>query len=192
MSAIFELLLMYPFKLSCEEVAPSSLVVFCLCILALCLIFANGIVYSCIVENDEFTRRIQQPLFRPNDVHFHNHNHRTLLARIGIVSVSLKAVGVAVIFGLKLTQKRWIIENILWRLLFCLISTTAILSEIPSFSKHLRWSDCVRQFIESGLNILTLLMFTGRFWSHTPGYGMCKASQRLLYLSRLAHAHHLW
>ena len=146
MSAIHEAFLLYPYKLSFNTVVPSDLVVLCVGIVGLSIIFANGIVYSCMVETDESSQHAQRQHNRRNLVHFRHHKNSPVLARIGIVSVSLAAIGFTVIVGLKLTltQRRWVIENVLRRLLICLLSTSAILSEIRGISKYLRWSDsCV-------------------------------------------------
>ena len=161
MSAIFEQLLLYPFKLSLDAVAPSELVVLFISIVGLSLIFANGIVYSCMVETDVPAQRIEHTPHRRNISYFRNHKLSALLTHLGIVSVILIAIGAAVIFGLMTTQKRWIIENMLWRLLICLLSATGILSEIPGISKYLRWSDSFRSFHRASANILIMLI-TGR------------------------------
>ena len=146
MSAIFEQLLLYPFKLSLDAVAPSELVVLFISIVGLSLIFANGIVYSCMVETNVSAPRIEDTQHMWNIDYFRNHKFSALLARIGIAGFSLIGIGAAVIFVLKSTHQRWVIENVIWRLLICLGSTSAILSEIPGISKYLRWSDSFRSF----------------------------------------------
>ena len=142
MSAIVESLLLYPFQLSFEAVAPCALVVLCICVVGLSFTFANGIVYTCTLEASGAFRTSSsgQAQHQQNNVDLRQNKYKTVLSRIGIVSVILIVVGIMMMLGTKLTQNEWIKENIIFRLLICLFSTSSLLAELPGTSMCLHWS----------------------------------------------------
>ena len=104
-------------------------------------IFANGTVYWYMLDPDEHRPREERAQQRWDTVDFRHHQYTPALARIGTVSVIQIAVCILIAMGLNMTRTEWVIDNTLIRLLICLISTSAILSEIPGISTYLHWSD---------------------------------------------------
>ena len=170
MSAILESFFLHSWKLSFDTIAPSTFAIVCIAVVGLSLIFANAILYSCLLENDRSSSILERSQIRWNAVDFHTHRYREIFTRVGIVSIVLNTVWLIMIFGLKMTSRNWVIESIIWRLFICLISTSTILSEIRIVSKRLGWYASV-EFASFQLRILTVSS-SGYLWFHMSAYGL--------------------